>query len=299
MREGEAWLSAHELRVELSGQSELVASFPSFQFAGRLLGLLGDASLLLRACLHPKQIRGGSLQILGRPASEGLLSGDIGYCPSHFPVLPSARVKEVLLVGARLIGNGKSSVEDALQTVASEALGAKTFSSLTRLESSLVGLAHGILSHPKVLFIDDLFASLDELEAELFAEHLDRELRGRSAVFRADPTSPFRHYLEQTEAVLVGNCGEIVGPVPPKFLAFDCLWVTLNEPSSAFSAELEARGATLQATTGGRTYLIRRADARAILAAAEQAGVFVRSLVPGGLPLAGSPQEAARAMGSA
>ncbi|RKP59017.1 metal ABC transporter ATP-binding protein [Pararobbsia silviterrae] len=222
--------------IELAGRTVLEDVSLSIG-AGEFIGVLGangaGKTTLMRALLGLVEPVGGSIRILGKPASRG--NPAIGYMPQIRATLAERRLRGRDFVACALDGHrwgmalGRSArvrrqVDAALARVGALELAERPLISMSGGERQRLLLAQCLLGEPGLLLLDEPLISLDphHQQATVDLVHtLQREF-GITVLFSAHELNPLLHtldrvlYLGRGQAAL-GTVDEVInGPVLSK-----------------------------------------------------------------------------------
>lgn len=273
-------LRTDELVVELE-PGQTLGRPGTLVVEGESLACVGSARALLPVTIDQGLLRGGSLLLRGEVAQALLASGRAGYCPQTLPAPQDFRVEDALIGSARLIGLGSRDVRRALERTEAEGLAKKRLKDLGPLQHRLVGLAHGLVSDPELVLIEDPCLDLDDEPAELVLTVLERELKGRSWILGTDLRSPWSRRLFLTaELAVAAEAGALLGPVPPAELNSPGKWARFDRVSEELLRGLEGRGAQVVRTPSENVVLLRRLSGLAALEVAASVGACLLELTP-------------------
>ena len=160
------------LGVSLSGRRVLDQVSFSVRM-GEFTGLIGTngagKTTLLRTVLGMQAHDSGSIRLLGRPRSRR--SHVIGYVPQKVNLDPDLPMRARDLVGLGLDGHRlgvpvrtrqrHAAVEESLAAVGAESFADARVGQLSGGEQQRVLIAHAIISHPRLLLLDEPLANLD------------------------------------------------------------------------------------------------------------------------------------------
>jgi NitT/TauT family transport system ATP-binding protein len=138
---------------------------------GEFLSLLGPSgcgkSTVLRLVAGLGQISGGRIEWPGADGRAGLPRGDIGFVFQEPTLMPWATVSRNVLLPLTLRGVGTAEADARVQEVI-EMVGLEGFERAYPRELSggmkmRVSIARALVTHPRLLLMDEPFASLDEI----------------------------------------------------------------------------------------------------------------------------------------
>lgn len=251
---------------------------------GPKLALWDECGHLLRALIEPQQIQSGSLLLLGKEPAFWLSSGEVAYIPTSLPLPGNVKVLEALTLSARLLGLSKSDARLALSRCRLGALESKKLGDLTRLQSRLSCIAHGVLGEPRVFLLENVFAGLDEPETAIVEAVLAALLDQKSYVIAcssADPGS--RTMALGCDEALRAAGDQILPPSPPKLETAAGYWVSCLGDVTPLTELLKSRGAEVARSPRASVFFVRSLAGAAIYRAAHEMGVPVLELTPSGV----------------
>jgi zinc/manganese transport system ATP-binding protein len=193
------------------------ASFSILQ--GALFGLIGPngtgKTTLLRLLLGQVKPSAGTVMVLGAPPRRG--NAAIGYVPQRRTLEAdlALRGRDLVLLGLtghRWGFSRPSSAEHAAVSEALRAVGADTYADepvgiLSGGEQQRLLIAQALLTHPKLLLLDEPLASLDLRSQHEIVHLVDRLRRERSiaVVFVAHDLNPLLEVLDSLIYILDGQ----------------------------------------------------------------------------------------------
>ena len=134
---------------------------------GRVTGLLGPSgsgkTTLMRAIVGVQVIRGGTVEVLGKPAGDPELRRRVGYVTQAPSVYRDLTARENLEYFARIVGAPAQRIDEVLELVDLSRLSRRRVGSLSGGEHSRVSLAAALLPRPELLVLDEPTVGLDPL----------------------------------------------------------------------------------------------------------------------------------------
>ena len=134
---------------------------------GRVTGLLGPSgsgkTTLMRAIVGVQVIRGGTVNVLGKPAGDPELRRRVGYVTQAPSVYRDLTPRENLEYFARIVGEPAQRIDEVLELVDLSRLSRRRVGSLSGGEHSRVSLAAAMLPRPELLVLDEPTVGLDPL----------------------------------------------------------------------------------------------------------------------------------------
>ncbi|MGH7008369.1 MAG: metal ABC transporter ATP-binding protein [Stellaceae bacterium] len=197
--------------------------------AGEFVGVLGPngagKTTLMRALLGLVPADGGTIQILGRPATRG--NAAIGYLPQTHAASMAARLSGWDFIASVVNGHrlglpltgksGRHEIERALDRAGARALARRPLTELSGGERQRLLLAQALIGNPQLLLLDEPLISLDprhQTEVIELVKSLQRELR-ITVLFSAHELNPLLGaidrvlYLGSGQAAL-GTVDEVI-----------------------------------------------------------------------------------------
>ncbi|BAS13115.1 uncharacterized ABC transporter ATP-binding protein YbhF [Arthrobacter sp. Hiyo8] len=140
---------------------------------GRITGLLGPSgsgkTTLMRCIVGVQRLTAGSVDVLGRPAGTPSLRHDVGYVTQAPSVYTDLSVEANVRYFGAMHGVSAADTAEAIAAVGLESLARRKTADLSGGEFSRVSLACALVSHPKLLVLDEPTVGLDPvLRAELW-----------------------------------------------------------------------------------------------------------------------------------
>jgi ABC-2 type transport system ATP-binding protein len=170
---------------------------------GRVTGLLGPSgsgkTTLMRAIVGVQVIRGGTVNVLGKPAGDPALRRRVGYVTQAPSVYRDLTPRENLEYFARIVGAPAQRIDEVLELVDLSRLSRRRVGSLSGGEHSRVSLAAAMLPRPELLVLDEPTVGLDPL----LRRDLWRTFRGLAESGTTLLVSS--HVMDEAE-----NCDELI-----------------------------------------------------------------------------------------
>ncbi len=140
---------------------------------GCITGLLGPSgsgkTTLMRCIVGVQRLTAGSVEVLGRPAGTPSLRHDVGYVTQAPSVYTDLSVEANVRYFGAMHGVSAADTAEAIAAVGLESLARRKTADLSGGEFSRVSLACALVSHPKLLVLDEPTVGLDPvLRAELW-----------------------------------------------------------------------------------------------------------------------------------
>lgn len=225
-------LSFDRATIKLGGRTILAAV--SFVVEnGEFIGMLGangaGKTTLMRAALGLVPLSGGTIGVLGHPASRG--NGGVGYMPQARGNVLGSRLTGYDIVASAAGGAGwglprldaamRREIDEALDIVGARDLARRSLAEISGGERQRLLLSQALLGRPKLLLLDEPLISLDPGHQKSVVEIVKR-LRDElkiAIVFSAHELNPLIHaidrvlYLGAGKAVLGAVDEVITGPV--------------------------------------------------------------------------------------
>ncbi len=132
---------------------------------GVVTGLLGPSgsgkSTLMRSVVGVQVVAGGDVRVLGLPAGTPELRSRVGYVTQSPSVYGDLSVRENLAYFARVLGEPRSRVDEAIERVGLADTAARLVGRLSGGQKARVSLATALLGEPDVLVLDEPTVGLD------------------------------------------------------------------------------------------------------------------------------------------
>jgi len=186
---------------------------------GEFVGLIGPngtgKSTLLRVLLGQVPLARGSVRVLGKPPGRG--NPAIGYVPQRRTLSADLAVRGFDLVMLGLVGDRwgfgpasaseRQAVEEAIEAVGASAYAYRPVGLLSGGEQQRLQIAQALLSHPRLLLLDEPLASLD-LKSQHEIVHLVERLRVErqmTVIMVAHDLNPLLEMLDGIVFILKGR----------------------------------------------------------------------------------------------
>jgi NitT/TauT family transport system ATP-binding protein len=193
-------------------------------YAGEFVSLLGPSgcgkSTLLRMLAGLGETSAGTIDWPGHPTSDtGNHSRDLGFVFQEPTLMPWATALANVVMPLKLKGTAKFEAEDRARAMLT-AVGLEKFANAYPRELSggmkmRVSIARALVTHPRILLMDEPFAALDEITRHKLNDDLLRlwEQQRFTAVFVTH--SVFESvYLSQRIVVMAARPGRIMADLP-------------------------------------------------------------------------------------
>jgi ABC-2 type transport system ATP-binding protein len=132
---------------------------------GVVTGLLGPSgsgkSTLMRSIVGVQVVAAGGVRVLGLPAGTPDLRSRVGYVTQSPSVYGDLSVRENLAYFARVLGQPRSRVDEAIERVGLADTAARLVGKLSGGQKARVSLATALLGEPDVLVLDEPTVGLD------------------------------------------------------------------------------------------------------------------------------------------
>ncbi len=181
-----------------------------------IFGLLGPngagKTTMVKTLLGVVEPSRGSVTLLGQPAGSVLTRQQIGYLPEHHRFPPYLKAREFLEIYGGMSGlhakELQQRIPDMLDLVGLTRASNSPISSFSKGMQQRLGLAQAMISHPKVLFLDEPTDGVDPIGRKEIREML-LEIRSRGTTVFLNS-----HLLSEveliTDRVAIMNKGLIV-----------------------------------------------------------------------------------------
>ncbi len=186
------------------GQVESVRELSLKLARGDVMALLGlngaGKSTTLRLLCGVLAPDAGNVTVVGHSLEDEPLAarGCLGYLPDHPPLYPDMRVRDYLVLAARLRRvpptEVKGQVENVLARCDLESVGARRIRQLSKGFRQRVGLAQAVIHEPAVVLLDEPGSGLDPQQMEGMRELITSLGRHGAVIFST-------HLLGEAEAV--------------------------------------------------------------------------------------------------
>ena len=179
---------------------------------GTVYGLLGPngagKTSTIRMLMHIIAPDAGTIEVLGRPASDPGLTDRVGYLPEERGLYRKMRVRDVLAFLARLKGVPRREVAHRIDAWlerfqlrgAGADWGTARVDELSRGMQQKVQFIGALLHEPELVILDEPFSGLDPVNAQALKDTvLELRARGRTVVFST-------HVMENAERMCDAVC---------------------------------------------------------------------------------------------
>ncbi|WP_284976576.1 ABC transporter ATP-binding protein [Arthrobacter sp. efr-133-TYG-104] len=155
------------------GRTKILRGLDFTVGAGQITGLLGPSgsgkTTLMRAIVGVQRITSGSINVLGLPAGSAPLRHDVGYVTQGASVYGDLSVEANVKYFGAMHGATAADAAEAIAAVGLGSFAKQKASDLSGGQFSRVSLACALVSHPKLLVLDEPTVGLDPvLRAELW-----------------------------------------------------------------------------------------------------------------------------------
>ena len=155
------------------GRKKILRGLDFAMEPGKITGLLGPSgsgkTTLMRCIVGVQRLTAGSVDVLGRPAGTPSLRHDVGYVTQAPSVYPDLSVEANVRYFGAMHGATAADTAEAIAAVGLGNLARQKTAQLSGGEFSRVSLACALVSHPKLLVLDEPTVGLDPvLRAELW-----------------------------------------------------------------------------------------------------------------------------------
>lgn len=155
--------------------------------ADSVLGIIGEngagKTTLFKAILGLVSIDKGSITVDGVAIDEGEIRQDeVGFLlePRFYPYLSAySNVQEILIASGQYAKSSKSEIMEILSFLNLAEVANKRVSRFSFGMKQRLGLAQALITHPKVLLLDEPFVGLDPIGAQTFREKIEELHRNR------------------------------------------------------------------------------------------------------------------------
>lgn len=251
---------------------------------GPKIALWDKAGYLLRGFLEPELMESGTLLLARREAAFWLASGQAAYVPQVLPLPQGVKVLDALSLSAHLLGLGKADAQSSLARCQIAALGSKKLGELTRLQTRLVCIAHGLIGAPRILLLENLFHELDEPESAIVEALLEVELEHRSYLVACAADDPGSRTLALGCDEAISTAGDqLLPPTKPQAMNAPGYWVSCLSDVGPLSDLLRSQGVEVARSPRPSVCFVKSAGGAAIFRAAKEAGIHILELTPSGV----------------
>lgn len=291
-----------DLDIDVSFDSRVTAIFgPSGAGKTTLL----DAIAGLRAMTNGEIELGGKVLFSSaRGINLPPQQRDIGYVPQEGALFPHLSVRKNILFGADRAGHAAGAtsidIEHVLEVLEIDHLLARTVTNLSGGEAQRVALARAILSHPRLLLLDEPLAALDIGLKERILPYLAR-VRDEFSIPMIYVTHNVTEVLTLADWVLMIQQGRLIAQGVPQ-QALRSVSAVLQLPDEQFENVLTAKliesdaaaGTTRVGLTSGRElfipYTARQVDSICrvhvnaddiLIATRQPVGISAANVLPG------------------
>ena len=183
---------------------------------GGVTGLLGPSgcgkSTLMRCLVGVQQVRGGTVEIFGRPAGSRALRDRVGYVTQAVSVYHDLTVAENLRFFARVLGTDRAEVGRAIEAVDLQDYRNDVVGRLSGGQQSRASLAVALLDKPDLLVLDEPTVGLDPVLREDLWNLFHRLADDGVAVF---VSSHVMDEAERCDRLLLMRSGRIIADGTP------------------------------------------------------------------------------------
>ncbi|GAA1135196.1 ABC transporter ATP-binding protein [Nocardioides aquiterrae] len=201
---------------------------------GGVTGLLGPSgcgkSTLMRCLVGVQQVRGGTIEVFGRPAGSRPLRDRVGYVTQAVSVYHDLTVAENLRFFARVIGADRAAVDRAIAAVDLQDRAGDVVGRLSGGQQSRASLAVALLGEPDLLVLDEPTVGLDPVLREDLWSLFHRLADSGVAVF---VSSHVMDEAERCDRLLLMRTGRIIADGTPAEIKARA---GVNDVESAFLA---------------------------------------------------------------
>lgn len=268
-------IEGRDLRFSYAPQATTGTAAPAgLTSAAEQLSIHGSSAYLhgtkrlIDCIVDPKtHLRTGRWLLLGEPAQAALRSGVAAICPSVLPWPSHARLDEALITSAGLLGKAASEVQRVLSVTGLSHVKRTRLVELSPEEHRRTGLAHGLLSDPRLMILVQPFRALSDTARADLSRLIEQITADRSWVMGGEAGCEVSQAWSARADVQVRAVDGKLALHAERHALPDSYFVRLAQPPLDLVSALRERGARVTRTENPRVLLVEGVDPTQIEAA--------------------------------
>lgn len=226
---------------------------------------LHGTKLLFDAMVEPaSHLLAGEFRILNQPARQALRSGEAALCPSRLPAPNTTSLIDALTMSAGLLGYSKSDALRCLEQVELVPFCRTRLLALTAEQQRRAGIAHGLITNPKLLVFTQPFLDLSNSARQSLSQLMEQVTRDRSWMLAGEASCSVSHKWRERATWIIYAEGEQLLATKTALPMPAAYYLHVKGRAKGLAAELKNAGAVVTPSANPQVLLVEALDAAQI-----------------------------------